>query len=205
MAGADIDDVLQQVGAGIPMLLKKRRTDAEPLALSVVNRLPSRAQVGDRVLADDLLAALRNEPLDGRAVPVDLDELGSAMEGDFEFSTGGYIDLVTGEVYDDVLTDEAMVGEDAAIDVDEDPDRWLRFHRVGSRDGWEDMSAFAERQHDHDLRARMQRAIEGKGAFRRFRDLVHDEGLAQQWDAYSTDRQWGRAREFLADEGIRVG
>lgn len=50
-----------------------------------------------------------------------------------------------------------------------------------------------------------QRAIEGQGAFRRFRDLVHDEDLAEQWYAFSTDRQVGRAREFLAAEGIRVG
>ena len=29
--------------------------------------------------------------------------------------------------------------------------------------------------------------------------------LAEQWDAFSTDRQLGRAREFLAGSGIRVG
>lgn len=63
----------------------------------------------------------------------------------------------------------------------------------------------AERQHDHALRARMERAIQGRGAFRRFRDLVHEEGLAEQWYAFSSDRQQGRARDFLAEEGIRVG
>ncbi|MDF3311659.1 hypothetical protein P3H15_42525 [Rhodococcus sp. T2V] len=44
-----------------------------------------------------------------------------------------------------------------------------------------------------------------EGAFRRFRDLVHQESLTEQWYAFSTDRQLGRAREFLADQGIRVG
>ena len=29
--------------------------------------------------------------------------------------------------------------------------------------------------------------------------------FAEQWYAFSTDRQMGRAREFLADNGIRVG
>lgn len=58
---------------------------------------------------------------------------------------------------------------------------------------------------DVELRERLERAIEGRGAFRRFRDLVHEEGLAQQWDAFSADRQAGRARRWLADEGIRVG
>ena len=67
------------------------------------------------------------------------------------------------------------------------------------------MAALAQRQHDAALRERLERAIEGKGAFHRFRDLVHHEGLAEQWYAFSADRQLGRARAFLAGEGIRVG
>jgi hypothetical protein len=205
MMGRDVDDALQQVGAGIPLALEQRREQAEPVALSVINRLNWRAGVGDEVLAEDLLARLRGEPLKGRVVPVDLDMFGTVMEGDLSMSTGGYLDVCTGEVYEDSATDPMMVGEEAAIDVDEEPDRWLRFDRTGSRDGWRDMAAFAERQRDVALRERLERAIEGKGAFARFRDLVHEENLAEQWYAYSTDRQMGRARKFLADEGIRVG
>jgi hypothetical protein len=108
-------------------------------------------------------------------------------------------------VYDETATDPMMVGEDAAIDVEEEPDRWLRIDRTGSRNGWRDMAAFAGRQHDEALRERLERAIEGKGAFFRFRDLVHGENLSEQWYAFSADRQMGRAREFLADNGIRVG
>jgi hypothetical protein len=98
-----------------------------------------------------------------------------------------------------------MVGEDAAIDVEEEPDRWLRLNRTGSRNGWQDMAAFAERQHDGALRERLERAIEGQVAFGRFRDLVRSENLSEQWSTFSTDRQMGRAREFLAGNGIRVG
>lgn len=117
--------------------------------------------------------------------------------------TGGYVDLRTGEVHDDSATDSMMVGE-IAIDVDQEPDRWLRFDRTGSRDGWRDTAAFAGRQRDPELRERLERATEGRGELRRFRDLVHEEDLAEQWYAYSTDRQMGRARELLAGEGIRV-
>lgn len=98
-----------------------------------------------------------------------------------------------------------MVGDEYVIDVEEDPDRWLPVDCHGSRSGWRDMAAFARRHRDVELRERLERAIEGRGAFRRFRDLVHEEGLAQQWDAFSADRQAGRARRWLADEGIRVG
>ena len=188
--GPDIDDALQQVGAGIPMALEQRRQEAEPVALSVINRLTWRGGAGDRVLAEDLLAGLRREPLTGRVVPVDLEMLSTVLEGDPDLSTGGFLDLRTGQVYDEAATDPMMVGEDAAIDVEEEPDRWLRFNRTGSRDGWQDMAAFAERQHDAALRERLERAIEGKGAFSRFRDLVHSESLTEQWYAFSTDRQW---------------
>lgn len=205
VTGHDIDDALQQVGAGIPMALESNWQEAEPVALSVINRLSQRDGAGDRVLAQDLLAILRREPLPGRVVPVDLEMVSIVLEGDFDLSTGGYVDLRTGQVYDDSATDPMMVGEDDAIDVEEEPDRWLRLDRTGSRDAWQDMEAFAERQHDEALRGRLEPAIEGKGAFSRFRDLVHRESLNDQWHTFSNDRQMGRAREFLADNGIRVG
>lgn len=124
VTGRDIDDVLQQVGAGIPMALDQRREQTEPVALSVINRLTMRAGPGDQVLADDLLAWLRREPLKGRVVPVDLEMLCTELEGDPSMSTGGYLDLDTGDVYGETATDATMVGEDAAIDVEEEPDRW---------------------------------------------------------------------------------
>lgn len=67
------------------------------------------------------------------------------------------------------------------------------------------MTAFAERQHDADLRERLERAIEEEGAFGRFRDLVHEEDLTEQWHIFAGDRQLGRAREFLAAAGICAG
>ncbi|BBX67488.1 hypothetical protein MPSYJ_09490 [Mycolicibacterium psychrotolerans] len=203
--GRDVDDVLQLVGAALLTALEQQQESAKPVALSIINRLTLRAGPGDDVLAEDLLACLREEPLAGRVVPADLEMLAITLEGDFDLSSGGYLDLQTGDVYGDSSTDPAMVGEDAAIDVEEEPHRWLRFDSVGSRDGWDDMAAFAARNHDVALRVRLERSIEGKGAFRRFRDIVHEEGFAQQWHAFSTDRQLGRARAFLAGEGIRVG
>jgi hypothetical protein len=205
VTGCNVDDALQQVGAGVPMALRQRRDQAEPVSVSVINRLTWRGGPGDQVLAEDLLACLRREPLKGTAVPVDLEMLSLEMEGDVSWSSGGYVDLHTGEVYGDSATDPAIVGEDAAIDVEQVPDRWLRFDRIGSRDGWQDMADFAQRQREAGLRERLERVIHGTGAFRRFRDLIHDEDLPDQWYTFSADRQLGRARDFLAARGIRVG
>ncbi|MGO1853503.1 MAG: IS1096 element passenger TnpR family protein [Microbacteriaceae bacterium] len=199
----EIDDALQQVGAGVPMALEQRREAAESVALSLVNRLRWRAFPGDIELSDDLLTLLRGEPLDGRVAPVDLDMLAEVLESNPEYSTGGYVDLLTGEAYDEQMADAAEVGEDAAIDPDADPDRWLRVDMAGSRSGWEDMVAFAERQRGR-TGERLQNAIEGKGALRRFRELVDDEGLTDQWRRFSDERRIGRSRLLLADEGIRV-
>lgn len=205
VAGCDIEDALQHVGGGIPMALDLRRQETEPVARSVINRLITRGAVGDQVLAEDLEAHLRNEPLAGRVLPVDLEMLSSVLEQDPNMSSGGFIDLRTGEVYHDHDMDPMMVGDDLAIDMEEEPERWLGLSCLGSRDGWQDMAEFAQRQHDGALRERLERAIEGRGAFRRFRDLVHAEDIADQWHLFSNDRQLGRARDYLADADIRVG
>ncbi|MCZ0912379.1 UPF0158 family protein [Gordonia amicalis] len=204
VSGRDIDDILQHVGAGIPAALKNRRERTEPVAASIIERLRRRGDAGDAELADDLLACLRGEPLPGREASVDLEMLSDAMEGDPSQSTGGYIDLETGLAYDDEMMG-LMDPDQLGIDEDDlDPDRFIRYDCTGSREGWQDMADFAVRQRDPKVRERLERAIEGRGAFRRFRDAVHELALNDQWYAFSTDRKMGRAREFLATEGIRV-
>jgi hypothetical protein len=84
--GRDVDDALQQIAPGVPMALEQRREDAEPVALSIINRLSWRGGDGDQALADDLLAALRGEALNGRVLSVDLEMLSSAREGDADQS-----------------------------------------------------------------------------------------------------------------------
>ena len=152
--GVDLDDALQQVASGIPMLLEHRDDRVETFTVSVINRLTRRNFDGDVVLAQDLIALLRHDTLASRAVPVDLEMLCAELEGDAELSTGSYLDLQTGEVINDVLTDPAMVGDDVAVDVDDDPDRWLRVEPAGSRNGWHDMAAFAGSLPDRSLRSR---------------------------------------------------
>ena len=44
----------------------------------------------------------------------------------------------------------------------------------------------------------------GQGAYRRFRDLIAAEDLTQAWWDFSDERQMGRAREHLAERGIRA-
>jgi len=204
LEGHDVSEVLQRVGSAVQVALRVDPERAFSLAISVVQRLQRRNLPGDDELAEDLLAAVRGEPPPGQLLPVDLEQLSGLIEGDPASNEGGFLDLQTGEVTPAFMTDEAMVGEDAAIDVDAEPDRWLRVPCEGSRAGWEDMATYVAAVADSHLREQLERAIEGKGAYRRFRDLIGDEGLTQAWRDFSDERQIGRAREYLAELGIRV-
>lgn len=205
VSGREIDDALQLLGSEIPSLLLAAREKVAPLALSIANRLKRRGWEGDKEFSEDLAAHLRRQQLAGRVVPVDLSMLSNELEGDPSMSRGGFLDLVTGMTFGHDFLDEAMVGKEAAIDVEQEPDRWLRVDCVGSRSGWQDMADFTARQRDTGLRERLELAIEGRGAFRRFRDIVNNDGIGRQWGFFSREREMGRARAYLAEEGIRIG
>ncbi|MGH8829081.1 MAG: UPF0158 family protein [Jiangellaceae bacterium] len=125
------------------------------------------------------------------------------LEGDLTTHESGFMDLRTGEVLPHAITDAFEVGEDAAIDIEEDPDRWLYVPCLGSRDGWRDLADFCERVTDARTRQRFERALEGRGAFRRFKDVAHEAGYLNRWHVFSAERGRGRARAWLAEQGIR--
>jgi hypothetical protein len=55
---------------------------------------------------------------------------------------------------------------------------------------------------DLDLGDRLDIGIQGRGAFRRFRDVLASwPGELARWYAFSEERQRGRARAWLADGG----
>lgn len=203
MTGNDIDDALQQLAPGISLLLESRSDEAANTVMSFIGRLAKRDGPGDHQLAADLRARLRNDPLPGDPVAVDLEMLIDLIEGDPSVVEGGYVDVSTGSVFPPDVTDPIAMG-DSAIDVDADPERYVWFECLGSNDGWRDMADFAQRQEDSQRRAQLERAIDGRGAFRAFSNVVFDTELEGQWITFSTDRRFGRGRDRLALEGIRV-
>lgn len=129
-----------------------------------------------------------------RPVPIDLELLSSFMEGD-PLSGGARLDVKTGEVW----SDEERVEQD-----EDDEDRWLYVGHIGSSYGYEDMELFIDTVTDPTKADLLRVAITGKGAFRRFKDVLSrwpDE--RERYYLMSADRQLGRAREWLADQGFR--
>ena len=66
---------------------------------------------------------------------------------------------------------------------------------------YQDMAAFAEGVHDERAGRRLARAIQGRGAFRRFKDALHEQNphLLPAWHALRDTRARRRAVEWLAD------
>ena len=190
--------MLQWVGDGLAAAVAGGRGDAEPPALRCAEALRERKWDGDRELAASIEAALGAGPTPAlKPLPVDLEDLGMILEGD-PLNSGGCIDLRDGEVWPQVVLDDGAV-----VDLDElDPDQVLWVHSEGSRPGYADMEEFIALIEDGLLADRLERAIQGSGAFRRFKDVLRsDPVLLQRWYGFSEERQRGRARSWLAAEG----
>ena len=66
------------------------------------------------------------------------------------------------------------------------------------------MSEFIETVDDPRLADRLERAIHGRGAFRRFRDELDDHpDELTRFHLFADERQRGRARRWLAQQGLQ--
>ncbi|WP_433798360.1 UPF0158 family protein [Actinomycetospora sp. CA-084318] len=189
---------LQLGGDGLVLALDQQVVGSEDLADRWIARLRDRDGEGDAELADQIAARLGAPSPMLRPLPVELDALADVLEGD-PTSPGGRIDLATGDVWPifaDFLTDMAD---------DEDEEReWLEVPCYGSRPAYRDMEAFIATIDREVRREALETAIQGRGAFRRFKDsLAEDERT--RWHGFSEERRRGRARAWLADQGFSVG
>lgn len=189
---------LQLIGDGLVDALGRGVRAAEKPAAHCAAALRDRGWAGDRVLAEMLEGTLGAGPVPVlRAVPVRLDDVAIALEG-FYSIRGGRIDLATGEFWPH--TDSGYSEEE---DEDEDDEReWLWINGMGSGEGYRDMESFIDDIEDPAIADVLARAIRGRGAFGRFKDaLTRWPELRVEWFSFSEDREFGRAREWLADEG----
>ena len=200
------DGVLQMLGDGLAVALGQRLDGAVDAAAGCVAGLRERGWTGDAELADQLdgLSGAGPTPM-LRPLAVDLEQLTEILEGD-PMNTGGAVDLRTGQVWPRTVMEYADEGGD---DIDapdfEDEDRFLWVHGGGSHDGYRDMVRFIDTVTDEDRADRLGIAIQGRGAFGRFRRVLDrwpDE--LTRWSAFSEERKRGRARAWLTEAGYRV-
>lgn len=196
---------LQAFGDWVLAAVEQHADGAAEAAGGMVAALRERNWEGDHVLADQLEVLLGSGVIPHlRPLPADLDELADILEGDPIYA-GGRIDLATGEVWPAPAVDYARETGQEGADESDDPDKWLWVHCEGSRDGHRDMELFIGTVRDPGRADRLEIAVSGRGAFRRFKDvLARWPAELQRWQAFSAERQRGRARAWLADAGYYV-
>jgi Uncharacterised protein family (UPF0158) len=131
---------------------------------------------------------------------LDLDEIAGALADQTDYEHRWLIDPETGEIL--YWTRDGGVDGETPVDLDEldvvpiDPEP--------SYVSYQDMADFVEGISDERAARSLRRAIEGKGAFRRFKDYLHKDftDLVPFWYAVSDVRAKRRAVEWLIDNSL---
>ncbi len=119
-----------------------------------------------------------------RRVPVAWEALEDAFENNAA-NVKSYLHIETGEVLRavDGLADPVMLQKVVA-----DP-LYLHIEPVSSRQQYRWMESFIEAIEEEPLRRKLAACIDGKGAFRRFKDALMQQPLARErWFAYRSER-----------------
>jgi hypothetical protein len=201
MVQHDALEVAHVVGPGLIRAVEVGHDPATVVVAELVPRLEDRGWLGDAELAEELDRVANGEAGELRPAAVGLEELASHLEGPTDFDEGWMLEIATGRLWprDPV----AMAGVDEPEDFD-DPDAFVAVVGFGSRPGYDDVRDFIGAVTDDALAGRLGVAIQGKGAFRRFKDMLfpHEDWWGA-WLTFSNERQLGRARWWLADAGLR--
>ncbi|MCI0633274.1 MAG: UPF0158 family protein, partial [Actinobacteria bacterium] len=159
-----------------------------------------RARIAARLGADT--PAAHGSP---RRVPVSWDDLEMALTGN-PGSWTYYLDVRSGEVQmvpvDRLGADDDWPSEEE-LDDGLDAGHLIPVEPLGSsvEYGW--MAEFTATVGDARLRDRLEVALDGRGAFRRFKNVLLDApDERERWFAFRDARLHDAARDWLAEQGI---
>ena len=127
---------------------------------------------------------------------VDLDGLAEALE-DHSYEHSWWLHPETGEV---VLWSEYF---EERGELDPETRDFRPVDPIPSHEGYQDMQDFIQRVRNPNARDLLERAIAGRGAFRRFKDTLLDfPDLRDAWFRFHDARIERRAIEWLVAEGL---
>jgi hypothetical protein len=150
--------------------------------------------------------------------PVSLTAITEAFD-ELTETSHAYLDRETGEIHhlsDDYLSaaeeDDEELEERADWEVEliqqartilqDTQGRYLELPDQFEIDEYRFLSSFADSYPDPSISKRLVDAIRGEGAFRRFKDLVHRLGIADQWYEYRSQRLLEVARDWCEGQTI---
>jgi Uncharacterised protein family (UPF0158) len=131
---------------------------------------------------------------------LDLDELATALADQTDYEHRSLINPQTGEL----VFWTADTGIDGQNPIDLDELDLICIDPLPSYVWYQDMADFAERITDERAGRRLARAIEGRGAFRRFKGELHEEypDLLPAWYTFRDVRAKRRAVQWLVDHSL---
>jgi hypothetical protein len=128
---------------------------------------------------------------------IDLTEVAEAL-GDNSGETAWWYDPTNGRVEPAVPNSYLM---DSSGEDDPAERGLVPIEPMGSRDAYRDMVEFAEATANPYASDLLHRALEGRGAFRRFRDILYEfHDLRERWFEYSKAAGECRAIDWLLDQ-----
>ena len=133
--------------------------------------------------------------------PIEMDMLETAME-DSDLSNRYYLNLVSGKVV--FLSDDLDLSEEderLSEEIDESDD-YVAVDRISSHEAYQWMVDFVDEMvapTDENAAEKLSIALEGKGAFRRFKDTLYrvDEKWQQAWYQFRDKQLKDAVEEWL--------
>ena len=142
--------------------------------------------------------------MEKRTLNIDLNELCEAME-ERSYDHEYYLDLETGKI---IFISNYMDDQEARRlkdQIEEESDRYEHIPRAESYEGYEDMVDFIATVDNEHLAELLERAIKGKGAFRRFKNvLLNYPEERERWFEFKDNRMEERALEWLEDIDVKL-
>lgn len=114
-----------------------------------------------------------------------------------------FLDKETGESV--FLADELITGlnnEGLEDEIEENPDRYLRLPTKFEIHDYHIMEEYVWSLPEGKAQNMLERAIQGRGAFRRFKDTLDELGLKEKWYQFEADTYKKMAVEWCKDNGI---
>ena len=136
-------------------------------------------------------------------VTVNLEELCAAFE-DSSIDHRYYLDLISGEIF--YITDDSEEIEELdEIEIGGLGKCYASIPDIAPHEGYKDMEDFIETVKDVNLKEKLCIAINGKGAFRRFKDvLLPYQKERERWFTFKNAKTLEKVNEWLEEEGIEI-
>ena len=135
-------------------------------------------------------------------VPVIWTDLETAFERNSP-DMASFLNTETGEIL--MLVDGNLDDDNQRSIALAQPDSFIAIDPASSREQYRWMERFVSSVEDETLRERLIIAIDGKGAFRRFKDvLLHYPGERERWFSYRSDLLHAFINTWMEENGVET-